>query len=714
MISHERDSTPGEHFILLAAAEWALVVALVLFFIWRGVMPGWRVLNTDFPNYYLTAALRIEGASVDRSYEWIWFQRHKDHREIAQPLVGFVPNPPLCAAPLLPLAQLPALSAKRVWIVINLALLVAALWILHRVTVLPWRRVLLIAGLCVLPLRTNFALGQYYVVILLLICLAYYAVSRGHHFTAGTLLAAAAWLKLFPAVFLLLFLRRRDWRAISGLLVGLIALGAVSVLIFGLDMHRVWLIEILPRALRGDLVGPYALQWSSFTSLWHRLFLFEPELNPSPLIDSVWIYAGAQALTGTALLFAFLYSTGRTREERTMAWEWSAFVPLLLLLSSMPGPYHYCVLIFSAVVGIDFLQRSGQRRIALLLGLLYAIACASIPEAGDFVLRRLLATFLFYIVLLWHAPARASAGTRKILLAAGTIIFTVLTAFNLRPLRGRAEDFPHRLASNISSYASSNPVTTRQGVVSIEMVDVGYQAVNRGDGQIIDGHNPDAHIIRMPESGDVLSLAGSESSPFIYFELVNRGSHIFRLASGQAGRSEGTPEYFAEGQQPAISNDGRWLAFFQQDRGRSTVWLSRDGAPPQPVDVRGGPNLADILEMTVTDEGDIIAAVGSAANPHLALLRGANGTTQTLDEIAGVVRYPAISSDAGMLAFSRRDAGSWHLFVRELATGNERQLTRAACNATSPTWQGSHTLIYATDCGRGLGLSALARIEFNW
>ena len=180
---------------------------------------------------------------------------------------------------LTPLAPLPA---KRVWILLNLTFLAAALCILRRLTELRWRHILLIAGLCFLPLRTNFMLGQYYVLILLLICLAYFAAFRGHRFTAGTLLATAAWFKVFPAVFVLLFVRKRDWRAVSGMIAGALALAAVSVLIFGLDMHRIWLYEVLPRAFRGDMVAPYDLQWSSFSSLWHRLFLFEPELNPAP------------------------------------------------------------------------------------------------------------------------------------------------------------------------------------------------------------------------------------------------------------------------------------------------------------------------------------------------------------------------------------------------------------------------------------------------
>jgi hypothetical protein len=698
MISGVKERAFGGRFShALAGAEWVLIAALLVLFVSGGLLPGWRVMNTDFPNYYLTAALRLQGTSVDRAYEWIWFQRHKDHREIAQPLVGFTPNPPPCAAPLLPVASLPALTAKRVWILFNLALLAAGLWMMHGVTQLPWRRVFLIGGLCVWPLSSNFKYGQYYVVILFLICGAYYAISRGYRFTAGAVLATAAWFKLFPAVFLLLFLRKRDWRAVAGLGVGLVTLGLASVLIFGLDIHRVLLSEALPRALRGDLVSPYLLDWSSFSALWHRLFLFEPELNPAPLLDSTWVYAAAQALTGTALLFAFLLSTGDDSTPRTTAWEWSTFVPLLLLLSSMPGPYHYSILLFSAILGIDFRLREGQWRMALLLGLLYAVVCA--PSAEGFLLQRVLATFVLYIVLLWHAPAKPEPATRRALLIVAGVFFASLFAFNLNPLQDRAQDFLRRLPYTGRSWASFNPVATEHGVVSIDMVEGGYQAVTLSS----------LHAVPMPTSGDILSVAGSKKSPFVYFELTGQRSQILRLASDEVGRPNGIPKYFADGQQPAISYDGRWLALLREDQGGTEVWLSHDGAPPEHV--HGWQNIHDVLEMSVTTGGDVIAAVGGAANPHLAWLRNSSGEAHSLNEVAGAVRYPAISPDSTLLAFTRRESGSWHLFVRQLATGSEQQLTRSACNATSPAWQDAHTLLYATDCSHGL--SAVAWVELR-
>src|SRR5258708_17811987 len=97
------------------------------------------------------ALLRSQHTPADRAYEWIWFQRQKDHNEIPQPLVGFAPHPPLCAAPMLPLASLAALPAKRVWILLTLSFLIAALWILRHLTQLCCRRILLITPLCILP-----------------------------------------------------------------------------------------------------------------------------------------------------------------------------------------------------------------------------------------------------------------------------------------------------------------------------------------------------------------------------------------------------------------------------------------------------------------------------------------------------------------------------------------------------------------------------------
>ena|SRR5579864_7310482 len=135
--------------------------------------------------------------------------------------------------------------------------------------------------------------------------------------------------------------------------------------------------------------------------------------------------------------------------------------------------------------------------------------------------------------------------------------------------------------------------------------------------------------------------------------------------------------------------------------------LPKDGAA---APVRGSQTLAGVLEMSVTAQGNLIVATGSATDPYLVSLDTASGDARALHEVRGAVRYPAISPDGKWLAFSRRDSGAWHLFVRDLGHGTEQQLTSAPCNATSPAWEDDHTLLYISDCGRGWALGAPARV----
>lgn len=51
--------------------DWALVALLSIQFFARTLPNAWHTLNTDFPNYYLTARLAREHYDTSRIYEWI-------------------------------------------------------------------------------------------------------------------------------------------------------------------------------------------------------------------------------------------------------------------------------------------------------------------------------------------------------------------------------------------------------------------------------------------------------------------------------------------------------------------------------------------------------------------------------------------------------------------------------------------------------------------
>ena len=683
-----------------AAAEWVAAGMLAAFFVLWGFVPAWRVLHTDFPNYYLAASLHRQGIPLDRVYEWRWFQRQKDHLQMDQRLVRFAPNPPICGLLFLPVADLPPLAAKRVWLISNLGFLALALWLLRRTTDLPWRRLLTLCFLCLLPLRENFLFGQYYVLILLLLCLAYFAAQHDWKLSAGALLAGAASLKIFPIFFLIHFLRKRDWRAVTGLVAAGVAIAGLSVLMFGWAVHKILLGEVLSHAMHGDLLGPYALEWNSFTALCHRLLLAEPELNPKPLVDSVVAYSIVQAALSAFFLFAFLFRTGEEETPETTAWEWATFLSLLVVLSSMPAAYHHCILIFSVIVGVDFLLKRGRYGSAGLLVIFFVLACAPMPSFVWLDLQsRLVCDLLIFLVLLVEAPARASARVRTLGYALALLFFAFLAFFNWRSLRHRDEDFSRRVTPTAEGYGTFSAASAGDRLLLNELMAHEYSAVALPGG--VQPPSPNA---------DILAVSMSPQSRFVYFEVAAERSRIFRMPIDQVGRSGVVPKKIAEGYDPTVSPDGRWLAYLADANGRTEIHLLKDGSS---VPLTYSERTSDILEMSLSTEGRLIFSSGGAADPHLSEIDTSSGTVRLLNEIRGAIRYPAGSPDGARLAFSRLESGAWHLFVRELQSGTERQLTSAACNATSPSWEDAHTLLYVSDCGRALGLGAPVRVDLS-
>jgi hypothetical protein len=682
---------------LLHLAEWAVVAFLLVTLVKGSFMQGWSSLRNEFPDYYLAAALPHHGIPLDRVYEWPWFQRQNDRLGVSDGLVSFAPNPPSSVLPLVPLAALRPLAAKRVWLILNLAFLGVTLWLLSRVTSLGWRRLVLLSLLCVVPLRFTFMFGRYYVLILLLLTAAYYASRHGAEWTSGMLLSAAAVLKLFPALFVILIVWKRNWRALAGFLVGAAVFVGISLFVFGVEVHRVFVLEILSQVSRGDWLGPYYLSRNTFITLWSHLFLIEPELNPFPFIDSPLLYALMQAITTTMLLFCFLLSVDRNDRRQSTALQWAAAIPLLLLLSTTTGIDHPCVLIFTAIVGVDVLLAMDEKHKAFMVLLLYVASCAPIPSwISQWILIRLVAITGLCMLLLYVARSRRRVQFGQRWLAAFLVCLAGLTTVNLYAVQSRSEDFSRRLPGPANGYRAGNPVPIPGGVAFTEMRLRGYGAVLLRDGEFRE--------LRMP--GDVLAIAGSPASPVLYAELSGSHSFIVRVPTD---RLASVPEIVAAGQEPALSPNGKWLAFIREGQGGNTVWLLPTDSAADPQMLLSAPYHP--IDVSVTSEGDVIASVGEPSDPYLVLVRRLTQEATLLPGFPQPARYPSISPDGERVAFSRREHGSWHLVVRKLTNGVERQLTHGSCNAISPSWQDAQTLLYATDCGRGVELSALASVS---
>src|SRR5260370_41060101 len=87
------------------------------------------------------------------------------------------------------------------------------------------------------------------------------------------------------------FLRKRDFKALTGGVIGSAAAAISSIAVFGWQANQLLFNQVLPWALRGEGLNPYDLSSGSITPLLHRLFIYEPQLNPRPSIFAAWMFA---------------------------------------------------------------------------------------------------------------------------------------------------------------------------------------------------------------------------------------------------------------------------------------------------------------------------------------------------------------------------------------------------------------------------------------
>jgi len=682
----------------IVIVEWMLSGLMAVYFGVHTLPAAWKTLNTDFPNYYLTARLARQKSETSRIYEWIWLQRQKDHQDIDQRIVGLVAVTPFSSLAVWPFAAMPPLAAKHCWLILNIALVVAVAVLLRSLTRQPWRRILLVAALSV-PLNRNFLYGQYYVSLLFVFTLACWCYVHQKRFLSGVLIGLGFGLKLFPLLYLGYFLRKRDFKALAGGVIGSAAAAISSIAVFGWQANHVFFNQVLPWALRGEGLNPYDLSSGSITTLLHRLFIYEPQLNPSPSIYAAWMFALLLPLAQTVLFApALLLAEPRNNNPRRLHLEWSVVLLASLAISTAPAGYHFTLLILPVCLMWEAVEeRLGWAATAALLFLYAAIgypgwkimgamspwALFSVPRLYIVVLL----CFVAYWLLAWQK--RDGKQTRETWLWAGAFVLLMLLdiASGLRHQNGLYADYQWRLPTSANMLQANAPVTQNDTILFTAMVPAGYHtAIQKDDGISFD-------------TGAVDQLAVTATSVERWTEETERESMIVSSVSGR--------EVIRQAESPVASPDGRWLAYLREEHGRGSIWLR---ALDQPGSRDSGltPVEFDVQEMSFVPNGSLIfSAESNRGRPGLFVVDQAGAISSLGSEEA---RYPAVSPDGHWLAFSRLQSGNWHLWLRDLHNGRTSRLTHADCNNVAPTWASdSKTLVYASDCGRALWFTALCR-----
>jgi hypothetical protein len=225
---------------------------------------GWAAGNIreGFPGYYTAARLVLEGRWNPRVYDDTWFARETLAATGGRIGEIYRPNPPVASLIVLPFAGFDVTTARRAWLAIEVALVIAA-WLLLVAAIPSLRAPPLALGFLALalawaPLGTDVLMGQVYLPLLALHAAALVGLRarRGRGgVRAGIALGAAVATKLAAIPWLLALLVRGERRAVVVAIGTAAALAALTIGFAGSD------------------------GWSTFaTTAWHDLTADRPSL----------------------------------------------------------------------------------------------------------------------------------------------------------------------------------------------------------------------------------------------------------------------------------------------------------------------------------------------------------------------------------------------------------------------------------------------------
>lgn len=692
--------------------ERAVLFVLVLFFGLHTLPNAWSKLNTDFPNYYMSARLVHEGFDTTRINEWAWLQREKDHRAVDLATIGIIPITPFSTLVMWPLTGLAPLAAKHVWIVFNLGLLIPLFWMLRSMTGLSWQRIGLVFALS-FPLHRNFLFGQFYLLLLVLIVAAVWAYLRGWHALAGSLIAVAAACKIFPILLLVFFVQKRAWRALAAGAATLLAAGGVSIAVFGWGVHWTYVRGILPWAVRGEGLSPYVPQSASVSSLLHYLFLYEPQWNPHPWHSSVLLYAVLKPVLQMLVLAPAILLIRRedSRPGRILL-EWSTLLAAALGVSTMPASYHFTLMALPVcVLGARLLERKQYGWLGVLLILYLGIGfpvSSPVGMMGPAILLRiprfgLMLTFLAGCYwMLWRdgrgaeSPSSPSRDWTRYAWAAAMAIAVVLNVRSTLAVESAMRgEYAYRLPLDTAVLLAGEPKLSRGNVAYAAFTQTGFH-LNVDDGA------PEVDSAQV----DDLSFTSGAGRVFVERGLSPR-SEIVELNAdpGDASRATLSNVVVDDAREPMLSADGRELGFVRDDHGRGRLMMRGLGADGKESGLT--PPGLNVYEASFLSEHEYaFSAVENERLPEIYLTDAAHANAPLG---LGESRYPALSPDGRWMAYSRFEHGNWNLWLRDQSTGATRRIGDVPCNQIEPAWrEDSRTLLYGTDCGRSLWLTAVA------
>jgi hypothetical protein len=399
------------------AVQLSLIVFLLLLFVFKGVLPSFSHIGTDFANYYTASWIALHARP-----ETAQLYDQRSFGAIAAGLGGpqesiFQPFPPPTALIMTPLAMLPMAAAKDIWTVVSVLAAGALTFLLRQLGDLDLVTSSLILFGCGWALVNNVYLGQVYLMVLFCLALSLHFMFRGNDVLAGVLAGLFFPIKYFPLCLVALFVLERRWRSVYASVVTSAVVVVASVLALGWDIHLQFIKGVFTNHLDGAMANPFAPAYQSWNSLLRNLFLKDPAFNPSPLIDWPMGFPIMRLVVALALLWSLAVGLRNTMSaNRAIGFRLALLFTFTLLMSPASASYHMLVLALpAAMIWAELRGRSDRRARWILAGSFFLVGLIPIATVNQihfqgvwivFAYPRLILLAMVFAVLVWLSSTR--------------------------------------------------------------------------------------------------------------------------------------------------------------------------------------------------------------------------------------------------------------------------------------------------------------------
>ncbi|WP_084625890.1 glycosyltransferase family 87 protein [Flavobacterium soli] len=347
---------------ILKYYPFGIMLLLCIFYMYKAISFPLH----DFANYYFGAQFLADGEFNTSIYFPSEFNKAIADLGFENIFVSYAPNTPFLAVFFLPFTMISVVKAKIFFNLISSFLLLLSCFRLFDFYKINLKYAILIPIVFFIPIKNNLLFGQVYFLLFFLLAESLIAYEKQQLKKMSLFLSLSIALKVFPILFLLLFIFKKQYKPLIYICGVCAFLFGISLLLTGLEVWVFFLKTVLPRASNGEIATAFVDNYQSVFMFLKRLLVYDEIENPYAFsVASSYFPISILAFKLGCISLGYFI----TRNSNNNLQIFSFWILASILLSPYGSTYTFIVLLF-AFLTLAKSEISNFKKI-LLFGILF-------------------------------------------------------------------------------------------------------------------------------------------------------------------------------------------------------------------------------------------------------------------------------------------------------------------------------------------------------